>query len=380
MGSADAPVKRPAPKDKKPAAALRGVPVVGPVATALPPNRLPQEELRRLADQVLPDSPGKAGILDVFRNARIDGRALAMPVDWYLAPHGFAERNAEFARVALDLVEQASRGALDKAGLRPADLTAVVLVCTTGIATPSLEARLANRLGLRADVARVPVFGLGCAGGVAGLARAADLATADPGARILLVAVELCSLSFDVQTALQGTGGAGPDKKSLVAASLFSDGCAACVVSGDGTRAPGLRYVAGASHLFPDSERVMGWDVADDHLEVVLSPGIPDLVRRELRGVVQPFLDRANQGAAPDHWVLHPGGARVVDAYREALGLRGAELAHTEATLREHGNMSSPTALFVLERAQRTALRKGDRALVAALGPGFAAEMALLEA
>lgn len=356
------------------------MPVVGPVATSLPPHRLAQSELRDLAAKVLPDSPGKASVLEVFQNARIDGRALALPVEWYLQPHGFAERNAEFARVALDLVEEASRQALAAARLEPRDVTAVVLVCTTGIATPSLEARLANRIGLRPDVARVPLFGLGCAGGVAGLARAADLATADPSAHVLLVAVELCSLSFDITTAL-GLGSGKVDKKSLVAASLFSDGCAAVVVSGDAVRRPGLAYVAGASHLFPQTERVMGWDVADDHLEVVLSPGIPDLVRAEMKGVVQPFLDRANRGAPPRHWILHPGGARVVDAYRESLALGADELRLTEATLREHGNMSSPTALFVLARAQREGLlRKGDRALVAALGPGFAGEFALLEA
>lgn len=356
------------------------MPVVQAVATSLPGTLLPQDELRRLADQVLPDSPGKAGILEVFGNARIDRRSLAMPVEWYLEPHGFAERNAEYTRVGLDLVERASRDALAKAGLRPDEVSAVVLVSTTGIATPSLEARLANRIGFRPSITRVPVFGLGCAGGVAGLARAADLAGADPKSNVLLVAMELCSLSFDITTAM-GVGGQGVDKKSLVAASLFSDGCAATVVSGDGANADGLRYVAGASHLFPDSERVMGWDVADDHLEVVLSPGIPDLVRREMRGVVQPFLAKHNEGKDPDHWVLHPGGARVVDAYREALGLADGALATTEETLREHGNMSSPTALFVLERAMRDGkVKEGDRALVGALGPGFAAEFALLEA
>lgn len=355
------------------------MPVVGPVATSLPEHRLEQAELRDLADQVLPASPGKAGLLEMFANARIDSRSLAMPVEWYLRPHGFAERNAAFSKVGLDLVEQAAVGAIAKAGLDAGEVDGVVLVSTTGIATPSLEARLANRIALRPDIARVPVFGLGCAGGVAGMARAADLAKADPDTNVLLVAMELCSLSFDIGTAMGGTGGL--DKKSLVAASLFSDGCAAVVISGDEAGAKGLRYVDGASHLFPRTERVMGWDVADDHLEVVLSPGIPDLVRTQMRGVVQPFLDRSNAGASPDHWILHPGGARVVDAYREAMGLGPDDLRLTEETLRAHGNMSSPTALFVLERAQRQGLlAKGDRALVAALGPGFAGEFVLLEA
>ena len=153
------------------------------------------------------------------------------------------------------------------------------------------------------------------------------------------------------------------------------------VSGGEGDAGEGLRFVAGASHLFPDSERVMGWDVADDHLEVVLSPGIPDLVEREMAGVVDAVLREHNGGRRPEHWVLHPGGARVIDAYRAALGLRGGELRHTEAVLRRHGNMSSPTALFVLAEARReAALRKGDRLLVGALGPGFAGEFALLEA
>jgi alkylresorcinol/alkylpyrone synthase len=357
------------------------VPTVGPVATSLPEHRLTQEELRAAADALLPEAPGKDAILDVFRNARIDGRALAMPVEWYARRHGFAERNEAYVKVGLPLVEEAALGALDAAGLGPADVDGVVLVSTTGIATPSLEARLANRVGLRSGVARVPLFGLGCAGGVAGLARAAGMAReAGEGSNVLLVAMELCSLGFDVATALgPGGGRGGADKKSIVAASLFGDGCAATVVSGAGRE--GLRFVGGASHLFPDSERVMGWDVADDHLEVVLSPGIPDLVEREVAGVVAAVLGEHNGGRRPEHWVLHPGGARVVDAYRTALGLHGDELRHTEAVLRRHGNMSSPTALFVLAEAQAEGrLRGGDRLLLGALGPGFAAEFALLEA
>lgn len=356
------------------------MPTVGPVATSLPGNRLPQEELRRVAEAVLPDTPTRATVLEVFRNARIDGRALAMPVEWYLERHGFAERNEAYAKAGLALVEEATNAALEASSLAAKDLDAVVLVSTTGIATPSLDARLANRIGLRGDVARVPLFGLGCAGGVAGMARAADLARARPAGHVLVVALELCSLSFDIATAL-GHGGRGVDKKSMVAASLFSDGCAATVLSGDGAEADGLRWVAGASHLFPDSERVMGWDVADDHLEVVLSPGIPDLVEREMAGIVAGVLGEHNGGKRPDHWILHPGGARVVDAYRKALGLHGDELRHTEAVLRRHGNMSSPTALFVLGEAQREGrVKAGDRLLVAALGPGFAGEFALLEA
>ncbi|MFA5944547.1 MAG: 3-oxoacyl-[acyl-carrier-protein] synthase III C-terminal domain-containing protein [Candidatus Thermoplasmatota archaeon] len=354
------------------------MPVVHGLVTSLPRHRLAQEELRAVADSVLPDSPNKTGILEVFRNARIDGRSLAMPVEWYLAPHGFAERNEAYSKVGLDLVEAAARQALAKSGLSASDITAVILVSTTGIATPSLDARLANRIGLRPGITRVPLFGLGCAGGVAGLARAADLAKADPGSHVLLVAMELCSLSFDITTAL-GLGKGAVDKKSLVAASLFADGCAAAVVSGTRTGAQGLKWIAGASHLFANTERVMGWDVADDHLEVVLSPGIPDLVRAELAGILKPFLAKHNGGRDPEHWAMHPGGARVVDAFRDALGLRGNELQWTERVLRQNGNMSSPTALFVLAEAVANGIRPGERVLASALGPGFCGEFALLE-
>ncbi|MCA1818481.1 MAG: type III polyketide synthase, partial [Halobacteriales archaeon] len=294
---------------------------------------------------------------------------------------GFKDRTQAFLAAGLPMAEEAARGAVANAGLRPADLDGVVYVCTTGLATPSLDARLANRLGLRSNITRLPVWGLGCGGGVAGLARAADLASVRPEGNVLVVALELCSLAFDVQRAVGVTGG-GPDKKALVAASLFSDGCAAVVVSGDGAaRSGSLRFTGAASHLFPATERVMGWDVEDHNLDVVLSPEIPAIVEAQMAGVVQPFLDRhLGAGGRPDHWILHPGGAKVVDAYRTALGLGDGALEHTEAALSRHGNMSSPTVLFALADATSKGRPKpGESALLAALGPGFASELALLE-
>lgn len=347
---------------------------VHPVATTTPPHRLRQSELRDVAAALLPDGPGKTAALELFAHPSIASRALAMPVEWYLAPHGFRDRNAAYVQAGLPLVEQAAREALAHAGLAAADIGAVVLVSTTGLATPSLDARLAGRLGLRPDVLRVPVWGLGCAGGVAALNRAADLVRARPGLHVLAIALELCSLSFDAPRAIGA--GQGGDKKAVVAASLFGDGCAAVVVSGAATEARGHRHEAGASHLFPDTERVMGWDVEDDNLDVVLSPRIPNIVRAEIAGLVRSF-------AGPrriDAWVLHPGGAKVLEAYRDALGLSAADLAFSEAVLRDHGNMSSPSVLFALQAWQRSAPRPGATALLAALGPGFASEMALVTA
>lgn len=366
------------------------MPTVHPVATALPGHRFRQSDLRDVADATLPDSPGKSALLEVFDNSRIDERAFSVPIEWLLAPHGFKDRTQAFLDAALPMAEEATRGAIARAGLRPSDIDGVVYVCTTGLATPSIDARLANRLGMRPDVLRLPVWGLGCGGGVAGLARAADLAKAKPQSNVLLVTLEACSLAFDVQRAMgnapdpRGRRGAGkgPDKKAMVAASLFSDGCAAVVVSGDDSPAQApLRFIAGHSHLFPATERVMGWDVEDHNLDVVLSPEIPSIVQAQMAGVVQPFLDRhLGAGARPDHWVLHPGGAKVVDAYKSALGLDDRQLEHTHHALRSFGNMSSPTVLFALADASvKGHPGRGKTALLGALGPGFASELALLQ-
>lgn len=341
--------------------------MLNPVATAVPPHVLSQAELMEVAAAV-----GPAGLVSMFQNARVERRALAMPVDWYLQPHGFAARNAAYADVGLPLIHEAASQAIDAAGLRATDVDSITFVSTTGIATPSLDARLATRLGCRPDVVRLPVWGLGCAGGVAGLNLAAQLARAAPASHHLVVCLELCSLSFDAgQMGLSE----GHSKKTMAAASLFGDGCAAIVVSGDATGAHGPRHARGARHLFPGTERVMGWDVHDDHLEVVLSPRIPDIVREHMRGLVDGMA-----GAQPvDHWVLHPGGARVIDAYEDALGLAPDALTDTKQVLADHGNMSSPTVLFVLRQKMAQGIGPGQSALLAALGPGFASDMAWVE-
>ena len=338
------------------------------LGTALPPHAVAQDELAELALRL-----GGPQARERFANARIARRHLAQPLPWYLEPHGHAQRNEAYLRSGLPLAEAAARQALQRAGVTAGALGGIVFVSTTGLATPSLDARLANLLGAPRDVVRLPLWGLGCAGGVAGLARAAELAQARPGRPVLLVALELCTLAFEPPAA--GAGGWSP--KDAVAAALFGDACAAAVVTaGPGQLGP--QVCASASHLFPSSEGVMGWDVRDHRLEVVLSPAIPELVRTGLAGAVQPFLDRHLAGARPDRWVLHPGGARVLEALREALRLAPEDVADAEAVLRDIGNVSSPTVLFVLERALRRGLRGGQTALLAALGPGFAAELALL--
>lgn len=350
------------------------------VGTATPEHVVRQDELRGIAEEVLPDTSAKPQMLEVFENSGIRERALARPIPWYLQDHGHKARNQAFLDVSLPLCEAAAREALERADRRPEEIGTVAVVTTTGIVTPSLDARLTNRLGLTPDVVRAPIWGLGCAGGVAGVNRGADLATARPEAPVLVVCVELCSLQFSLARALAGVdSGDGLDKKSIIAATLFGDGAAAVVLDGSDETEAGLQHTGGSAHLFPDTERVMGWDVEDETLDVVLSPEIPEIAREELAGIIHPFLDEhLETGRRPDHWVLHPGGAKVLGAFKKALGLSEDEMRPATEALADHGNMSSPTVLFALEETWE-AIDAGETALLGALGPGFAAELALLE-
>jgi alkylresorcinol/alkylpyrone synthase len=306
-----------------------------------------------------------------------------MPLDWYTAEHTFGERNDLYIEQGLTLASEAITRALARAGLSPRHVDHVVFVSSTGIATPSLDAALANRLGFRGDVRRTPIWGLGCAGGAAGLARAREFAIAAPGSCVLLVALELCSLAFQRRER---------SKRNLVAASLFADGAAAVILStgpasssaiaaSSARTGTTLAIEASASTLWPDTLDVMGWEIDGDGLHVVFSRDIPAIVRRWVRESVDCFL--AAQGAtlaAITHVVSHPGGMKVLEAYQEALSLPAAAFRHARDILRERGNMSSPTCLFVLERFLESGeVAPGDRAILTALGPGFSAEYVLLK-
>ncbi len=356
------------------------------LATAVPPHVVRQEEAKRLVgalfETVPPggDEPDWARLASVFDHGAIETRRVCMPLEWYAEPHGFGERNDRYVEHAVALSSEAARGALDAAGLAPADVDHVVFVSTTGLATPSVDARLANALGFPSRVRRTPIWGLGCAGGAAGLARARDFAAASPASQVLLVAVELCSLSFQPNDRT---------KRNLVAASLFADGAAAAVVSGAEAAAsadpPGaagspLEIVGSGGAFWPDTLDVMGWDVDGDGLHVVFSRDIPAIVRERVRPSVDAFL--AEHGLTLGdvrHVAAHPGGLKVLDAYRDSLGLSEPAVRHARDVLRSHGNMSAPTCLFVLERLLRSGdVAAGEHVLLTALGPGFAAEYVLL--
>jgi alkylresorcinol/alkylpyrone synthase len=351
------------------------------LATSTPPHTIRQSDARGLAAKLFSSSAEvDPRLLQVFENAQIETRHLCVPLEWFASSHTFQEKNDLYLEHALSLAADVVRRVLARAGLGPRDVDCVVFVSSTGLATPSVDARLANVLGFRPDVRRTPVWGLGCAGGAAGLSRARDFALADPSARVLLVALELCSLAFQH---------ADLSKRNLVASSLFADGAAAALVlgsevgevgeAGDAGHRP-LDLLDSRSTLWPDTLEVMGWTVDGDGLHVVFSSDIPTIVREKLRPSLLEFLDHC--GLRLDslaHLVTHPGGVKVLNAYAEALGLPPAAFRHARDVLREFGNMSSPSCLFVLERfLDAGEIGQGESAVVAALGPGFCSEFVLL--
>jgi len=339
------------------------------VATAVPKHELGQREIAQRARNVF-DAVGVADLdrmVAVFGNAGINTRYSTVPVGWYDQPHGWAERNALYLEHALALIEEAARKCLARAKLDAQDIDAIVTVSTTGIATPSLDAMLMGRLALRSETRRLPVFGLGCAGGVIGFSRAADLARAAPQSRILFLVVELCALSFRRDDF---------SKSNLVATALFGDGAAAAIISCQGQ---GPALLQGGEYTWPHSLDIMGWDVAEDGLKAIFSRDIPALVRRDLRDATKSFLSA--QGLSLDaieHFICHPGGAKVITALEEAFGLDDGKLAMARSVLRDYGNMSAATVLFVLDRTLRDGAK--GRMLMTVLGPGFTAAFQLLDA
>ncbi len=337
------------------------------LATAVPPFRLRQADVMAKADQLFDRHTSEIErMLGVFANAGIESRYGCVPLEWYERPHGWAEKNQLYLDNAVALLARAGLEALAAAGLEVHDVDGIVTVSSTGLATPSLDALLMERLSLRRDAWRLPVFGLGCAGGVLGLARAAQMAQAAPEQRILFLVVELCTLTFRRTD---------QSKANIIATAIFGDGAAAAVVGCNG-EGPALTHWG--EHCWPNSLDVMGWRVEDDGLGVLFSRDIPALVRSEMRAVTVAFLDRHRLSLDDiDGFVCHPGGAKVVAALEEAFGLPDSAMAEARAVLREFGNMSAASVMFVLERVLRE--RPSGRYLMSSLGPGFTAGFLTLE-
>lgn len=350
------------------------MPTIASVATVVPPYRAPQSVVRDLSRTMFAaDIPDVDRYLTVFDNAQIDNRYLAAPIEWYTQPHSFGEANDLFIDVACSLGEEAARKCLAQAQLAPRDIDHLIFVSTTGLAAPSPDARLITLLGMDRHTRRTPIWGLGCAGGLGGLERAQEYVRAYPTHRALLVTVELCSLTMQHNDR---------SKRNFVALSLFGDGAGAVLVEGDQVKTPrgGPRIVDTRSTLFPDSLDLMGWDILDTGFRVIFGTRIPSVVAHHYRDLASEFLALHKLTPADiDHHVYHPGGAKVLRAYENALDLAPDTLAHSRAVLREYGNMSSATVLFVLERFLRQrAIQRGERGLMSVFGPGFSAEMALI--
>src|SRR6516162_3556585 len=351
--------------------AMFAVPRLLAVATAVPPFLLDQSDVVERVKLLFGRSPDLERLLPVFQNTGILRRYSCVPIEWYDRAHGWPERNHIYLASALDLLEAATKRVLRLASRQKDDIDKIVVVSTTGIATPSLDAMLIERMSLRSTVQRLPIFGLGCAGGAIGLARAATQAASEPGKTVLFLVVELCALSFRRDDW---------SKSNIVATALFGDGAAAALLSTDGE---GPAIVASGEHTWPGSLDVMGWEVADEGLKAIFSRDIPNLVTAQLRDVASEFLARHCLGIDDiECFVCHPGGAKVITALEHAFGLPEGALVEARAVLRDYGNMSAATVIFVLERilakAQATA-QPWERALMTALGPGFTAGFLLID-
>lgn len=353
-------------------------PAIAAVGRALPPHRVEQETLIEAFRALWARQHFNLERLeDLHRAVRVGGRNLALPLDQYPALDTFQKRNDAWIRAARDLGAEAMKRALEAARLPLDSVDHLFFVTVTGIATPSTDALLVNALGLREDLKRTPIFGLGCVGGASGIARAADYLRAFPDQVAVLLSVELCSLTLQREDL---------SIPNIIASGLFGDGAAAVVLEGGDRRPARARFPrvrATRAVFYRDTERIMGWDVVDTGFKVVLSARVPVLVRERIRGDVDAFL--AAQGldrSRIKHWVAHTGGPKVLRAFEEALELPERALERSHRSLEETGNLSSASVLFVLGELmdeEGEPPREGDLGVLLAMGPGFCSELVLLE-
>ncbi|PSL47028.1 15-methylpalmitoyl-4-hydroxy-2-pyrone synthase [Salsuginibacillus halophilus] len=345
------------------------MPKIQAAARALPAHHIDQTEVSELVRMLFAEAyPDIDRLLSVFASGGIEERQFAEPLEWHRRQHSFAERNDAYIRHAVDLGVRAVEDCLSYAeGVDKHDIDAVIFVSSTGIATPTVDAKLINALDFPKTCSRLPLWGLGCAGGAAGLRRAHDYCLAYPSAHVLVVCVELCSLTFQAKD---------HSKSNLIGTSLFGDGAACVLVSGEDTaEGSGWYTKAGGGEMLHDAEDVMGWDVVDDGLKVIFSRDIPSLVKSWFQPALTSFLnDIEAEITTETALVLHPGGRKVIEAYEKALGTGPEATSYSREVLRRHGNMSSPTVLYVLEDVMNDDALTADTALIAALGPGFSAD------
>ncbi len=345
---------------------------VAAVAPVLPQYVYPQAEITRELGSLLTSTPGSRAVMErMHASSGIGTRHTALPLERYRDLGGFGAANDIFIEVGTDLAERAVRNALELSGLAATDVDFILFTSVTGISAPSIDAFLVERLGLRPDVKRLPSFGLGCVAGASGLARVHDYLAGNPGGVAVLLSVELCSLTLQRDDATVA---------NFVATGLFGDGAAAVVLVGDEHPSAGPRIQATRSALYPESRDVIGWNVRQSGFEIVLTAGVADVIKKHFPGDVDAFLDEQGLTIADiDHWIAHPGGPRVLEAFADAVGLERASFESSWRLLERVGNLSSSAVLHLLADTIERDPAPGAHGLLFALGPGVSAEFVLLE-
>ncbi|KKK37648.1 chalcone synthase [Mesobacillus campisalis] len=358
------------------------MPTILSIAEAIPPYCITQDKVMDFAEELFSESfRDIKRLLPVFMNGQIEKRHFAKELDWFKTEHSFEEKNNAYIEAAVQLGTEAVQSCLSSPSFLSKhvpyeEIDAIITVSSSGLATPSLEARIMNLLPFSPRTKRIPIWGLGCAGGASGLSRAYEYCRAFPKAKVLVLTVELCSLTFQRNDR---------SKSNLVGTSLFADGVACALVCGEDSkflpykkREASPRILGTGSALMKESLDVMGWEVKNDGLHVVFSRDIPSIVEDWLQPVVSEFLETEEMTLEDiHHFVAHPGGKKVLDAYVKALGLREGMTEKSLDVLKEYGNMSSATILYVLRRFMESA-GQGEHGLAAAMGPGFSSELLLL--
>ncbi len=336
------------------------------------PYKTEQKEAKKQAMQMFSENfPEANRLIFAFDNTEIIYRNFCKPLCYYTKPNTFEERNNEYIRTSLEYSVKAIEDCVVKANINKEDITDILFISTTGLATPSIDALIINKLRLNPHINRIPVWGLGCGGGVSGMAKANMAAKANPDAVVLLVAVELCSLTLIKSDY---------SKSNFIGSSLFSDGIAASIIKGDNHKDnKGVNYVASSSKLYYDSLEVMGWEFQDTGFKVLFSKDIPAFINEHIHEDIVEFLSKQNlQLSDIKNFIFHPGGKKVLDAYTDALGVEGDFMQKTREVMNNYGNMSSATVLYVLDKFIEDGFEDGY-GLMLAMGPGFSSEMVLLK-
>ncbi|MDB5158326.1 MAG: hypothetical protein JWR50_3033 [Mucilaginibacter sp.] len=352
---------------------IYNMPHISSTSTIDLPYKATQQAVKQQAhDLFSANFPQTDRLIFAFDNTEIVTRNFCKPLSYYSEPNTFEERNNDYLENALNYSVEAIEDCIVKSGIKKEDITDIIFVSTTGLATPSMDALIINKMRLNPHINRSPLWGLGCGGGVSGMAKANMAAIANPDAVVLLVAVELCSLTLIKSDY---------SKSNFIGSSLFSDGIAACIIKGDNhTRGKQkIDYVASSSKLYYDSLEVMGWDFQDTGFKVLFSKDIPAFIHENVKHDITEFLNKHElQLSDIKNFIFHPGGKKVLDAYTDALGVEGDFLNKTRAVMNDNGNMSSVTVLYVLERFMTEGFEDGY-GLMMAMGPGFSSEMVLLK-